>query len=89
MPHGDHRAIQNPHGQVDGANDMTFKYRSPETNFNDTQSYTRTEYGAAECENYPDEFQLQLWVYETSGAKLTVAEILEKAKWETERLERL
>jgi hypothetical protein len=38
---------------------------------------------------YTDEYQLQIWAYETSDAEMTVAERLEKANWEAGRLERL
>lgn len=39
--------------------------------------------------DYQDEYQLQLWAYETSSEAMTFAERLEKAKWEVARLEKL
>jgi hypothetical protein len=45
----------------------------------DTQEYSIDDGGS----------QLQLWAYETSNASITIAERLEKANWEAERLERL
>ena len=43
----------------------------------------------AVVEHKGDTSQLQLWAYEVANDNLTLAERLEREKWETERLEKL
>ena len=67
--------VTNDHSH-DGFDNASHSYMHPDP---DTLEYSVDDGGN----------QLQLWVYETSNASITIAERLEKANWEAERLERL
>ena len=56
---------------------------------NASHSYMHTDSDTLEYLIDDGGYQLQLWAYETSNAGITIAERLEKATWEAERLERL
>jgi hypothetical protein len=56
----------------------------------ETQGYGITSQGQEEIHRMDETYTYELWrwTYETSDASLTLAERLEKRKWEAERVER-
>jgi hypothetical protein len=89
-PHVNTSQIEHTDHQTHNANDLTVNHPSSDKDYvGASHLLTHTEHEAVEYGNYHNGYHLQLWVYETSGANMTVAERLEKSKWEAERLERL
>jgi hypothetical protein len=73
---------------VNNANTVTNDH-SPDGCDNASHSYIHADSDTLEYSIDDGGNQLQLWAYETSNASITIAERLEKANWEAERLERL
>ena len=91
--HAGHQAKEEPHDEVNLEDRIVVGTSFEPHAMYDDQFYKRSEQsidsgttGNTVSRNAP---QLQFWAYEISNTTITIAERLEKANWEAEKLERL